>query len=66
MEECIHALSIAKMLRTGERINAPDNSACSSEVYVIITYIQKHTKYLVCAPDNSACSLASYIATYSS
>ena len=26
-------MSIAKMLRCGERMDAPDNSACSSEVY---------------------------------
>ena len=29
----VHPSTLAKMLRNGERMDAPENSACSSEVY---------------------------------
>ena len=37
----LHPLSIVNMLRDGERLDTPDNSACSSQVYVYTLYFLK-------------------------
>ena len=36
----VHPSTLARMLRNGERMDAPENSACSSEVYVC--YFVRH------------------------
>ena len=44
----LHPLSIAKMLRAGERLDAPDNSACSSQVYVECMFLKRTFWHITC------------------
>ena len=42
----VHPPTLAKMLRNGERMDAPENSACSSEVYVCYTYCEASLSFM--------------------